>query len=320
MKHVKLVVVGGATQATEILIRPPVVLGRGREASIPLPHPLVSRLHCEIVQRRGRLVVRDLGSLNGTFVGNQRVSESVLPPGELLTVGSVTFRAEYEVDADLLPPTEGPVAAASSNRADEEFSQLSASDLPPALECQLETGDHPLDNVAFAVPVSDDGHRDQGDADPPALTEGVAPTIPDRADEKFSQLSASDLPPALECQLETDDHPLDNVAFAVPVSDDGHEDQGDSDPPAPSEESVEPVSEAEPKPSRLMSDQETRDLADPDVEADESTPDASPKGVDSLDFSVAPESEELDRGGPLSNSPFDSIVDEDLRRFLSDLD
>ena len=256
MKHVKLVVVGGATQATEILIRPPVVLGRGREASIPLPHPLVSRLHCEIVQRRGRLVVRDLGSLNGTFVGNQRVSESVLPPGELLTVGSVTFRAEYEVDADLLPPTEGPVAAASSNRADEEFSQLSASDLPPALECQLET----------------------------------------------------------------DDHPLDNVAFAVPVSDDGHEDQGDSDPPAPSEESVEPVSEAESKPSRLMSDQETRDLADPDVEADESTPDASPKGVDSLDFSVAPESEELDRGGPLSNSPFDSIVDEDLRRFLSDLD
>ena len=104
MNQVKLVVVGGAAQATELVIRPPVVLGRGHEASIPLPHPLVSRLHCEIVQHQGRLLVRDLGSLNGTFVGNERISEAELPSGELLTVGSVTFRAEYGVDTDLFAP------------------------------------------------------------------------------------------------------------------------------------------------------------------------------------------------------------------------
>ena len=44
---------------------------------------------------RGRLRVRDLGSLNGTFVGSKRIEDAEVPPGELLTVGTVTFRAVY---------------------------------------------------------------------------------------------------------------------------------------------------------------------------------------------------------------------------------
>ena len=40
-------------------------------------------------------MVRDLGSLNGTFIGSERVTEALLPAGGLLTVGTVTFRALY---------------------------------------------------------------------------------------------------------------------------------------------------------------------------------------------------------------------------------
>ena len=43
----------------------------------------------------GRLRVNDLGSLNGTFVGKNRVEESELASGDLLTIGAVTFRAVY---------------------------------------------------------------------------------------------------------------------------------------------------------------------------------------------------------------------------------
>jgi hypothetical protein len=44
----------------------------------------------------GKLMVRDLGSLNGTFVGSARItSDSTLEPGSLLSVGPVTFRASY---------------------------------------------------------------------------------------------------------------------------------------------------------------------------------------------------------------------------------
>ena len=68
--EVKLVVVGGdAAQASEFAIKLPTVIGRSRTADLPLANPLVSRRHCEIFEANGQLMVRDLGSLNGTFVG-----------------------------------------------------------------------------------------------------------------------------------------------------------------------------------------------------------------------------------------------------------
>lgn len=104
----KLVVVGGEVKTAEIKLRLPSTIGRGRGATIMLPHPLVSRTHCELYESDGRLMVRDLGSLNGTFVNNQRVTESALPAGELLTVGTVTFRAVYETDDEAVGPPAGP--------------------------------------------------------------------------------------------------------------------------------------------------------------------------------------------------------------------
>jgi pSer/pThr/pTyr-binding forkhead associated (FHA) protein len=99
--NAKLVVVGGDVKTTEIALRLPSTIGRGRGATLVLPHPLVSRQHCELFEANGQLMVRDLGSLNGTFVNNQRITESAVSPGELLTVGTVTFRAVYEVEGGL---------------------------------------------------------------------------------------------------------------------------------------------------------------------------------------------------------------------------
>src|SRR5688572_1940191 len=100
----RLVVVGGEVKTAEIKLRLPSTIGRGRGATIMLPHPLVSRQHCELFENDGRLMVRDLGSLNGTFINNQRISEAPLPAGDLLTVGAVTFRAVYEVHEGSSPP------------------------------------------------------------------------------------------------------------------------------------------------------------------------------------------------------------------------
>jgi len=102
---VKLVVVGGETKTTEVQLKLPTVVGRGKEASLTLPHPLVSRRHTEIYEEDGKLFVRDLGSLNGTFVNNERIEDaSELPAGNLLTIGTVTFRAVYN-GIDTAPAT-----------------------------------------------------------------------------------------------------------------------------------------------------------------------------------------------------------------------
>ena len=102
--NVRLKVIGGDAGRAEIDLSLPATLGRGRDVSVNLSHPLVSRRHCELVEEDGQLVVRDLGSLNGTFVGSEQVDQATLAPGDLLTVGTVTFRAVYESDVQQAYP------------------------------------------------------------------------------------------------------------------------------------------------------------------------------------------------------------------------
>lgn len=104
MLDAKLVIVGGANLAQVYALKLPATMGRGEENGITLAHPLVSRRHCELFEQGGLLWVRDLGSLNGTFVGNQPVEGvTSIEPGQLLTIGTVTLRAIYngfKVDSD----------------------------------------------------------------------------------------------------------------------------------------------------------------------------------------------------------------------------
>ena len=84
---VKLVVVAGTTRAQEFKLRLPAILGRGRSCSVQLPHALVSRQHCEVFEADGKLRIRDLGSLNGTYVNRHRVESRKLEDGDEIQVG-----------------------------------------------------------------------------------------------------------------------------------------------------------------------------------------------------------------------------------------
>jgi hypothetical protein len=105
---IRLVSVGSDLKAIEISLLLPAVVGRGRGTNLTLPHPLISRQHCELYEAGGTLMVRDLGSLNGTYVGNQRVTNAAVPPGELLTVATVNFRVVYD-DASPKDDSESPL-------------------------------------------------------------------------------------------------------------------------------------------------------------------------------------------------------------------
>jgi predicted component of type VI protein secretion system len=98
-RHVdaKLVVIGGEAQNRQYDLVLPTIIGRSRSTDLTLRHPLVSRHHCEVFEADGMLMVRDLGSLNGTFLGQERIAEQAMPvkSGDVITVGPVTFRAVY---------------------------------------------------------------------------------------------------------------------------------------------------------------------------------------------------------------------------------
>jgi DNA-binding winged helix-turn-helix (wHTH) protein len=66
------------------------VLGRDPDAEIFLSSPGVSRRHALITISAGLAAIADLGSKNGTFVGDQRVDGSrSLNDGDIIGVGSV---------------------------------------------------------------------------------------------------------------------------------------------------------------------------------------------------------------------------------------
>jgi len=71
------------------------LVGRGVDASVWIDAPGVSRHHARIVVRQGEATLEDLGSKNGTYVGDSRVSiPHRLVNGDQIRVGSVvlTFR------------------------------------------------------------------------------------------------------------------------------------------------------------------------------------------------------------------------------------
>jgi len=66
------------------------VLGRDPDVEIFLNFPGVSRRHALLTVAKGRATIADLGSKNGTFVGEQRVDGSrPLGDGDIIGVGSV---------------------------------------------------------------------------------------------------------------------------------------------------------------------------------------------------------------------------------------
>jgi pSer/pThr/pTyr-binding forkhead associated (FHA) protein len=68
------------------------LVGRKENCDLRLEHKSVSKLHCVIVRTDGLLILRDLGSTNGTRVNGQRVRRAALLPDDHLTIAAFKFR------------------------------------------------------------------------------------------------------------------------------------------------------------------------------------------------------------------------------------
>jgi FOG: FHA domain len=61
--------------------------GRHPESDIFLDDVTVSRRHAEFYRRGGQFTVRDVGSLNGTYVNRERIEEHPLQGGDEVQIG-----------------------------------------------------------------------------------------------------------------------------------------------------------------------------------------------------------------------------------------
>jgi adenylate cyclase len=88
-------------------------LGRHPGNTIQLLDKIVSKEHCTIEKRGTEYVLRDLGSLNGTYINGERVNgEQVLKHGDDIALGTTRARFDDGSGSPVAPP---PVVGAGAN-------------------------------------------------------------------------------------------------------------------------------------------------------------------------------------------------------------
>ncbi|MGH9319464.1 MAG: FHA domain-containing protein, partial [Vicinamibacteria bacterium] len=80
-------------------------IGRHESNEIQLVSRTVSNFHAEILKEDGSLVVRDLGSTNGTRVNGQRVERVKLSPGDCIRIGNhvLSLQLQAALEAGITP-------------------------------------------------------------------------------------------------------------------------------------------------------------------------------------------------------------------------
>lgn len=71
---------------------PSLIIGRSSKCDIHVDQESVSRNHAKIVNSGKRLLIRDLGSTNGTYVNDQPVEEWILRDGDLIKIGRTILK------------------------------------------------------------------------------------------------------------------------------------------------------------------------------------------------------------------------------------
>ena len=78
-------------------------IGRALDNDLVIADARVSRYHAQVVRDAGGLVVRDLGSTNGTAVGGRTIGEDRLADGDRLTLGG--YQIEVRLNRSRGPST-----------------------------------------------------------------------------------------------------------------------------------------------------------------------------------------------------------------------
>lgn len=127
------------------------VIGRGEECDIVLDRDGVSREHAAIENSSDGVFLRDLGSINGTFVNGNQVREAVLNPGD-----QIAFDTErYVIESPAYIP--GQVIADDA----EDAKEISSTQVFQVPVIEDQEGEKPrADNAKTAASGTQDQARD----------------------------------------------------------------------------------------------------------------------------------------------------------------
>jgi pSer/pThr/pTyr-binding forkhead associated (FHA) protein len=109
------------------------LIGRKEDCDVRLNHKSISKIHCVIVKTDGLLLLRDLGSTNGTRVNGTRVRRAALLPNDKISFANFHFKIH-------LGPHDAPPSSTEHTQSIEpgELQRLGKSGPPPLVDSSLE--------------------------------------------------------------------------------------------------------------------------------------------------------------------------------------
>jgi pSer/pThr/pTyr-binding forkhead associated (FHA) protein len=127
----------GMTGRTHELKVDKTTIGRVEDNLFQIAEPSVSSHHCEVLLRGSEVVVKDLNSTNGTFIDDEKITESVLKPGHTLRLGQIELRLEdgaaAPASAPAAAPSKKPESATRGTRG-VSLSELESGGRPPGFD------------------------------------------------------------------------------------------------------------------------------------------------------------------------------------------
>jgi DNA-binding NtrC family response regulator len=146
VRRVRVVVSRGADRGTErMLAEGTLVVGSGPSADLVLADRRVSRVHAELALDVTGVRVRDLGSRNGTYVGETRVEAAVVQPRASIRLGDTTLDLQSadvpsQVDPDRTRFGAMVAASGAMRRVLGVLERVAASDVPVLIEGETGVG------------------------------------------------------------------------------------------------------------------------------------------------------------------------------------
>jgi predicted component of type VI protein secretion system len=104
------------------------LVGRKEECDLKINHKSVSKMHCVLVKTDGLILLRDLGSTNGTRVKGHRVRRAALLPNDEISIAGFKYRVQF--GASIPPPL--PVVSAHEHTQQMDAKELSQLIQKPA--------------------------------------------------------------------------------------------------------------------------------------------------------------------------------------------
>ncbi|ETR66486.1 MAG: ABC transporter ATP-binding protein, partial [Candidatus Magnetoglobus multicellularis str. Araruama] len=72
------------------------LIGRDPDADIHLDYPQISWHHVQLSRKGNQILLKDLGSTNGTFVNGKRISSCEVKPNDVISLGSYRFQVTHD--------------------------------------------------------------------------------------------------------------------------------------------------------------------------------------------------------------------------------